>query len=151
VNLASVYLDRQRYDRAAATLQRARAVAPEDLGVVRNQFALFWQTGQLEAALAELDGHPQAAQRPELQLGRGQALARLGRWPEAVFALQRAFDSDSPAIDRELRFAAGHQLLVALLQTGRRAEAERVFDRLLAEYPERAELRVARQVLRAAP
>jgi len=151
VNLASVYLDRQRYDRAAATLERARAVDPEDLGVVRNRFSLFWQTGQIEAALAVLDGQPRAAQRPEFQLGRGQALARLGRWPEAVVALQRAFDSDSTAIDRELRFAAGYQLLVALLQSGRRGEAERIFDRVLAEYPERDELRVVRQVLRGAP
>jgi hypothetical protein len=37
----------------------------------------------------------------------------------------------------------------ALLQTGRRSEAERVFDRLYAAYPEREELRVVRQLLRA--
>jgi tetratricopeptide (TPR) repeat protein len=151
VNLASVYLDRQHYDRAGALLERARAIAPDDDGVVRNQFALFWQTGQFAAALAVLDRLPEAAQRPEFQLGRGQALARLGRHGEAALALQRAFDSGGPAIDPELRFVAGYQLMVALLQSGRRAEAERVFARLLAEYPQRRELEVALQLLRAQP
>ncbi|HMI90062.1 MAG TPA: tetratricopeptide repeat protein [Polyangiales bacterium] len=148
VNLGSVYLNRQRYDRAAVILERARALAPDDLGVVRNRFALFWQTGQIEAALAVLDAHPQLAAHPELELGRGQALARLGRWPEAAVALQRAFDSDSPVIDRELRFAAGYQLLGALLQSERRGEAQRILDRLRAAYPERDELLVADQLLR---
>jgi tetratricopeptide (TPR) repeat protein len=151
VNLASVHLDRRQYERAASVLERARALEPDDLGVLRNEFALRWQTGRFADAVALLDRHPKAAERPEFQLGRGQALARLGRTAEAAVALQRAFDSDSPEIDRELRFAAGYQLMGALLQTGRRSDAERIFDRLYADYPEREELRVVHQLLRGAP
>ena len=42
-------------------------------------------------------------------------------------------------------------MLLALLQTEQGDEAERVLDRLLAEYPERGELKVAAQRLRASP
>jgi tetratricopeptide (TPR) repeat protein len=118
VNLASVYLERRRYDRAAPILERASALAPHDLGVVRNRFALLWQTEQVPAALDLLRG---------------------------------VFESRSPDIDRELRFGAGYQLMIALLQTGRLDEAERIFARLRAEYPRREELKLDAQRLRAAP
>lgn len=147
VNLASAQLDRQRYDRAATTLERASALAPEDRGVVRNQFSLLWQTGQLEAALALLDRHPAIAQRPEFQLGRGQALAQLGRTREAIAPLQRAFDSRSPEIDAELRLTTGGQLVFLLVTHDRAPEARRVFAQLASEYPGRSELEAMRRLL----
>ena len=124
VNLISAQLSRQRYEQAAASLARGRELAPENLGVVRNEFSLLWQTGQLEAAVALLDRHPGLAARPDFQLGRGQALFRLGRPAEAAVSLQRAFDSRS-RISERLRVGAGAQLLAALVQSGRHAEAQR--------------------------
>jgi hypothetical protein len=148
VNLASAQLARGRYEVAAATLERAQRLAPENIGVVHNQFSLRWQTGAFAEALALLDSHPRIAARPEFQLARGQTLIRLGHHAEAIAPLQTAFDSKSTAISPEQRFVGGTQLLLVLLQSDRPADAERFYRRLLVEYPEREELRAMESMWR---
>ena len=60
---------------------------------------------------------------------------------------QDAFDSAGAATDAETRFAAGYHLTIALLETGRHAEAERLVEKLLVDYPDRQELILARRLL----
>ena len=145
VNLCSIYLRRHQYEQATVVLDEARRLAPDEPLVVRDGFSLLWQTNQFKGALELLDRHPALAQLPDLQLGKGQALLNLQRFPEARDAFQQAFDS---AKDGETRFAAGYDLVIALLQTGQHAEAEALVDRLLYDYPGRKELVLARDLMR---
>jgi tetratricopeptide (TPR) repeat protein len=148
VNLASTQLQRSDFAAAASTLERARRLEPENIGVVHNQFSLLWRTGKIEAAVALLDGAPRVASRPEFQLARGQALNRLRRYADAIDPLKTAYDSKSAEVSDEHRFGAGTQLLLALLQSGKRVEAERFYWRMRADYPANPELRAMEETWR---
>jgi tetratricopeptide (TPR) repeat protein len=143
VNLASVHLRRGEDGRAAAALARASRLSPADPGVLRNQYALLWQSGRVEAALA-LTETPSVRDRAEFLIRRGEALERLERHAEAIAAFELAFGR---AQDREERAVAGFRLLIVLVRVEHWARARQLMDRLLAEFPDRPELLQARWLL----
>jgi tetratricopeptide (TPR) repeat protein len=147
VNLSSVYLNRHKFERAKVFVEKARQIAPENLGAIMNAFALFSGSGQLTAALELMDRHPQLGGRAEVWVRRGEIMERLERFDEAVAAFQRAFDITFGTAQSETRYIAGYRLVVALLRTGERRQAEDLVDRLLLEYPHRKELLTVRRLL----
>jgi len=144
-NLASYYLGAQQYGKARPLLARARELAPRDEGVLINGVALHLSTGEPAAALALLDAQPALAARPEFAIRRGEALEALGRDAEAAAAFERGYQAATS--DPQQRFIGGYRLLVALLRLGQGARAEALLARLLAEFPEREELQIARRLM----
>jgi tetratricopeptide (TPR) repeat protein len=148
VNLSSIYLGEHRYDAAASVLSQARQLSPTELNVVRNSYALLWETNQVEAALRYLDEHPSLSARPEFLIRRAEALERMGDYEGARVVLQRAFESADPTRESDERYTAGYRLVADLLRTHRGREAEALIDRLVVEYPDKPELAAGRDRLR---
>jgi tetratricopeptide (TPR) repeat protein len=144
VNLSAVYVQRAAYDRAQPLLTRARRLAPHDLGVLRNQFTVLWQTEQARAALALLDSAPEVAEQPEFLLRKGMALEHVGRLHEAATTFESAFARTRAP---EERFSAGCYLIAVLLRIDQRARAAAVLRALLVEFPDRSELGPLRELL----
>ena len=144
-NLASYYLSVRDYERARPLLARARALAPRDEGVLINGVALHLSTGEPAAALALLDAQPDLGARPEFATRRAEALEALGRDREAAAMFELGYQA--AAADPEQRFIAGYRLMVVLLRLGQGARAEALLDQLLAQFPEREELQLARRLM----
>lgn len=146
VNLSAHYLARRQYAQAETQLALAQRIAPGDIGVVRNAFALYVNTGRPERALAVLSEHPALQRHPDLLIRRGEALEALERHREASDAFGAAFELTR---DREERYIAGYRLVIALLRSGERSRADALVNALLVEYPDAPELRLARRLLDA--
>jgi tetratricopeptide (TPR) repeat protein len=144
VNLVSVYLERKQYADAGALLSESLALAPNDVGLIRNQFEWHWSTGDVPGALALQDAHAILRDTPDYLTRRGKLLEQLGRHDEAVEAFRHAFER---AIDPRDRFAAGYFYATALVRTLRGREAARLIEQLLVEFPGREELLIAQRLL----
>lgn len=135
-NLGVMSTQAGRFDRAADRFAQAAEVAPDlprvhySLGVARFNAGEFEQaTAPLSRALEETPGDP--------ALKRMLALAWLNAeaWDRAAELLA---DDPGRAADRSLQYAYG----LALVRSGRTAEARPIFDRLLAEHADWPELNV---------
>ncbi|MET0342645.1 MAG: hypothetical protein ABW252_16690 [Polyangiales bacterium] len=146
-NLGSYYLGEQRLGDARLVLDEARALAPDDRGVVINLFALALEEGKPAEALARIDAHPARDDDPDLTIRRGEALELLGRDADAAEAFGRGYEAAGARGLHEPRYLAGYRRLVALVRLGRMAEAEALLARMLAEFPGRQELQIARRLL----
>jgi len=144
VNLVSVYLERKQYAQAGALLAESLALAPNDAGLIHNQFEWLSSTGDVSGALALQDAHEILRETPGHLTRRGQLLEQLGRHDEAVEAFRRAFESASEPRDR---FAAGYFYATSLVRTLRGREAARLIEQLLVEFPGREELLIAQRLL----
>lgn len=118
VNLSSYYLTVGRDADSARLIERARELAPDDLNVVRNQYAALVRAGDMEGALASLRAHPRLMEQSEFSIREGEALQQLDRFVEARSAFQRAFDRTDPSDAPTEWCAAGYGLSIAQLQTG---------------------------------
>lgn len=135
-NLGVMSTQAQRFDRAADRFAQAAAVAPDlprvhySLGVARFNAGEFEQaTAPLSRALEETPD--------DLALKRMLALA----WLNAETydrAAELLADDPGRAADRSLQYAYG----LALVRSGRTAQAQPIFDRLLAEHADWPELNV---------
>ena len=110
---------------AAAEFREILASGPDvdrkraaQLGLARAELA----TGEPGAALALLDDA--AIPGPDAQFWRGKALAKLGRWPEALASFEAVGDKSELADDALLGRAE------ALSALGRAGEAAAVFEKL---------------------
>ncbi|WP_239085654.1 tetratricopeptide repeat protein [Catellatospora methionotrophica] len=103
---------------ADALLTLAVTRAPELVEAWTNRAAVRFEQGDVTAALADLDRAVALSQAPVPLYNRGAALARLGRWDEAVQDLTVALAQ--PELDRSLR-----RDLRAELTRCRRAAARR--------------------------
>jgi tetratricopeptide (TPR) repeat protein len=146
VNLVAQYLAVGDYAAAERLLQETQRLAPDDQGVVANQFHLLAQTGRSAEALALQDAHPGLQATAQDLVRRGLMLERLDRHTEAAAAYQKALDG---AAQPDVRFAAGYQLAITLVRTSRISEARALIDRLLQEFPDRPELLMSKRLLSA--
>jgi TolB-like protein/cytochrome c-type biogenesis protein CcmH/NrfG len=87
-NLASAYMDAERYDEAQATLDRVRALSPDMLTAHIIQAVLAWYRDDIDLYVAELDA---IADKSGVEgwrlLGRAAGYPRIGRQAEGDAAL----------------------------------------------------------------
>ncbi len=136
LNLGVLQAQRRRLPRAADLFQQAADLVPElpqvqySLGVAR------FNSGQFEQAIQPL-ARALGDQQENLQLRRMLALAWLNAGGYAQ-AAELLVDDPGRATDRSLQYAYG----VALVRSGRAAQAETVFAGLLARNQDWPELHV---------
>lgn len=135
VNLGVMRAQTQRFDQAARMFEAAAGVAP-DFPQVRSSLGLaYFNAKQYAKAIAPLEGALQTTPDPALR--RLLALAQLNTENYAKAA--ELLENDPERLrDASLQFAYG----LALVKSGRPAEAERVFSGLLARNGDSAELNV---------
>jgi tetratricopeptide (TPR) repeat protein len=118
------------HDKAIQEYQRALALNPS-LDEARNQLALVLShVGLLDEALAELNKG--LAANPSNNLARfrvGEILLFQSKHEEAVNALRNVPPDVNPSL-------VGHQLVLALLNLGRKEEAAATLEQFLKNYPE---------------
>jgi TolB-like protein/Tfp pilus assembly protein PilF len=128
----NVLLPRKRWDTARSELERARALEPLSPAIALSQGLVPWFQGEVESA-AELWRNVASSDEnfPLVHYFLGQALARMGRHPEASAALARAaqLSGGSP----EILGVTGWIAAVA----GRRDEASHCLAKLEALRAER--------------
>lgn len=148
VNLSAIYLRRGELERAAELLKQADRLDPGNSLVLRNRLSLLFTRGRYQDALEALDSRPTLDSEPELLISKGEALRHLQRYPDAALAFEKAYASLSPTTQAELRFHAAYSWIGVLFQAQRGREARDLLDQLLAEYPEREELKRIERLLR---
>jgi tetratricopeptide (TPR) repeat protein len=148
VNLVSTLINRDRYADAAKLIQDTLPLAPHDTALIRNAFETTIKLRPPAEALAFAAEHAAQLDQPVHDFARGELLEQLQRHAEARAAYERAFAAAPTA---QARFAAGYRLAIALVRTQRSAEASRLIEQLLAEFPGRQELLLAKQLLAAPP
>ncbi len=144
LNLASMYVARERSRDAAPVLEQAVALAPANRTVIRAYFDMLGDVKPANEILDFASKHAADLDTPDLLFKRGTLLVQVERYEEALPLLRQAVEN---ADDAKLRLAAGYRLLLALIVTDRNVEAVSLVDRLLREYPERPELLIAKQRL----
>jgi arylsulfatase A-like enzyme/Flp pilus assembly protein TadD len=142
--LAWAALHRGDLDSAEREARAALALAPASAGAALALAEVHVRRSDLRAALALLDEARSQARAPVrgLQLARGDALARLGRHPEAAAALReeiQAFPQNSVAYAR--------LSIVYALEGRTRAEVARVLEAMLAASPGARTAELAAQTL----
>jgi tetratricopeptide (TPR) repeat protein len=149
VNLAEVHLQRGRLKEALLQLDKAIALAPS-APLYRTRARLHEKRDAYEAALPDLEKAIQKAQAVNNlaevggdQLQRGRLLMRLGRYPGALDAFDKALIAAPNLL-------VAHQLRgETLLELGRLAEAVAALDRYLMKGPPSALASRARGLSRA--
>lgn len=135
-NLGLVQAQAQRFTRAARLLGRAATLVPDFPQVQYALGVACFNAGQFEQALEPLT-RARAEAVPAPDAGRLLALAHfnLEHYPAAAELLR-----DDPQREREvaLQYAYG----VALVRSGRAAQAEREFELLIARHADTPELQV---------
>jgi tetratricopeptide (TPR) repeat protein len=135
-NLGVGQLRAQRFERALAPLGAAAELRPGFPRLAASLGAARFAAGRFEAAAAALEQAVEA-EPGDRELRRTLAMAWLnGDSPGRAAALLA--DDPGRAADRGLQYAYG----LALVRSGRAAEAEGVFGRLLAEHADWPELHV---------
>ncbi len=99
--LGLVRAERGGLAEADELLTEAVARAPELVEGWTNRAAVRFERGEVTAAVADLDRAVALSSAPVPRYNRGLALARLGRWDEAVHDLTTALAQ--PDLDRTLR------------------------------------------------
>jgi hypothetical protein len=89
-NLASVYLDRARYERADALLAESLALAPDEPVLLRNRLELLLRQERAADALALWQSHPALQDDCVDALRLGQLLERAQKLDAAVSLYERA-------------------------------------------------------------
>jgi tetratricopeptide (TPR) repeat protein len=135
-NLGVLHLRARRFGRAITPLEAAEALRPDFPGLQRSLGAARFNEQRFAAAAEALE-RARAAEPDDLELRRMLALAWLSGGEPARAAELLEDDPGRPG-DRALEFAYG----LALVRSGRAAEAEAAFGRLLAEHADWAELHV---------
>ena len=139
-NLAVAYLARGRalwtpanrfpHDRAIQEYRKALAADP-NLDEARNQLALVYNhIGAFDEALHELEAAVQT--NPGNTLARfriGQTLGFQGKYEESLKSLRELPAGTSPTL-------AGHQVVWALFNLGRKEEAAATMDQFAGDYPD---------------
>jgi tetratricopeptide (TPR) repeat protein len=136
LNLGVLHLRAQRPARALPPLEAAAALAPDFPGLQRSLGAARFNLERFADAAEALE-RARAEEPDDLGLRRMLALARLSAG-EPARAAELLADDPGRGGDRGLQFAYG----LALVRSGRAAEAEAAFGRLLAEHADWAELHV---------
>lgn len=147
VDLIALLLRDKRWTEAQRWLDASLERAPDVPALLQNQLSLLTQTGRLREALAWLDAHPNWARaEPELALQRALLLVRTGREAEAEGLFQQLLTSTTRP---QIRLQAGYQLANRWVQRGRLSDAHALLQRLRAEFPDSAEVRIALELLEA--
>lgn len=141
-NLASVYLERKQYERAAALLTASLARAPSDPMLLRNQLDLLLETDRLTEALAVWRAHPELIDSCEEALRWGETLERTQQPSAAAFARALAL-----ARTPEERKVASYDLLRALIVAHRTSEARDLTRQLLRDQPDDPNLQLTQKLL----
>jgi hypothetical protein len=147
-NLAARYLATGRDADAAPLLAEARRLAPADLNVIRNSFALYARANQPQAALALLREHSALLERSEFLIREGEALQQLERFEQARASFDSAFRRADPAIQTSEWCAAGYGLAISQLQTGATVEQVQALVEQLEDGCTSPELTRLRDLLR---
>ena len=117
------------HDKAIQEYRRALSINPS-LDEARNQLALVLShVGLLDEALAEL--HRALAANPSNNLARfrvGEVLLFQGKHEEALERLRSVPTDTNPSL-------LGHQIVLALFNSGKREEAEATLKKFLKDYP----------------
>ncbi len=135
LNLGVMRAQAQRFDQAALMLEQAAAVDPDFPQVQSSLGLAYFNAKQFDKAIAPLDRALHATPDPAIR--RLLALAELNT--ESYDKAAALLESDPERLrDPSLQFAYG----LALVKSGRAAEAERIFSGLLARNADSAELNV---------
>jgi len=136
LNLGVMHAQAQRFARAAEELEKAAAVDP---GFPQVQYSLgvaYFNTQRFDVAAAALArARAQAPEDPGLRRMLALALFNSEAYGEAADLLR---DDPSRTADPSLQYAYG----VALVRSGRAAEAQRIFSEMLSRHAGSAELNV---------
>jgi Flp pilus assembly protein TadD len=136
LNLGVLHAQAGRFTRAAELIEKAAAVEPDFPRVQASLGIAYFNAGRFDKAVGPL-GRAAAADRTDPGLRRMLALAYLNT-QEYARAAEYLRDDPERGADPSLEFAYG----LALVKSGRAAEAEPVYDRLLARHGDSAELSV---------
>lgn len=162
--LVARYEARSDWGSAAAILDRAARTRPEDLGLALKLAESYRRSGQLEDALAVVEGlFAFGADGPELHRERGRILSGLGRHEEALMELEAGDPGDpvgahallegirsaAPTAPESWHLQLGLREVSLLEQLGKLDDARRLLEELDAQNPNQLPVLGARARLAA--
>jgi tetratricopeptide (TPR) repeat protein len=136
LQLASLYAHAAVPHEAAAVLITGikRSVLPQNETNLKTLYEYLFQAKEHEAALKYLQKAADLSPKGVLKLHVARLLFELERYAEAAAAIEAAFEKGEIVHPEEARLLLG----VAYYEAGEREKAQRVFERLAREVPEKA-------------